>query len=753
MEVKAIRILTWLVLGVLMWISPVTSQDPNDCSFDPVGGEISSCNLILDMKAFAVADWKMGVGEQANWIGGPPTDNTGSPTGGYGLTTTTDMFNSKTYHKKSWMLTGISNATGATGKCLSFAYATHGLSLASLEILLIGYNVENPEEVLENGTDTLVFQKTTLWKKVDTTKGEWKTAKVSFSAAGSYSLAFAAEPNFRFSYSRGYAAVDDIVFADGSCENECMFDSDTCNWSNDVNDDDFDWSLARSSTKRGTGPSRDQPSSLNKQIVTGGYAYIDSGYPRQSGDKARLVSDTLNASTSPLCVRFWLNMHGGGVGDVRVLYSPDSNSNVTTELWKLWTDDGTTNFGTDNWYPCQQTVSSPEPFRLIFEATVGFPGAGDIGLDTITLSQNSCPSLPAGSNSGWGDCTFLDDTCGWTLPTGDSGSCTMLERIAENSYNPPGHTESAYQITDMYMKFDLGCYRNQARERAAMVSTSFSLTTTNCLSFWVYMYTTVATQIKFGALSVLLIEGGRNTTIWRLQNQQQAGWTYAQVPIPPGSSQSVAIEATKGPNVIGMIGVDDITVFPSNCIVEPAVAGAEPADCTFDSGPCLYTIHNANTASDSQSENWRFAIDGEVVVVRDHTFEADQGGFMFMDSFNTDLKSRLRSPQLDVNQTYCFTFFFTSFYQDNAAKLSVYRDASGTGVLLWTATQATLPPRPTSNQQVKWHYAQVELDDQSAPYEVYIEGEVRVGGWAVDDIKLIKDAADCKTRPDSAAPN
>lgn len=50
---------------------------------------------------------------------------------------------------------------------------------------------------------------------------------------------------------------------------------------------------------------------------TGGYAYISSGYPRTDGDIAQLVSPVLDPTESPMCLKFWLNMYGSGIGAMR----------------------------------------------------------------------------------------------------------------------------------------------------------------------------------------------------------------------------------------------------------------------------------------------------------------------------------------------------------------------------------------------------------------------------------------------------
>ena len=122
------------------------------------------------------------------------------------------------------------------------------------------------------------------------------------------------------------------------CEHDCNFDADvsTCGWENDqTSADDFDWSVAHGSLKSFTGPTRDQGSSVRGGRA-GGYAYIDSAYPRHPGDKARLqMSETITtALDSPLCLSFYVNMFGAGIGSLSVLLQ-DSNNNNISPIWEM----------------------------------------------------------------------------------------------------------------------------------------------------------------------------------------------------------------------------------------------------------------------------------------------------------------------------------------------------------------------------------------------------------------------------------
>ncbi|XP_042890845.1 MAM and LDL-receptor class A domain-containing protein 1-like [Penaeus japonicus] len=737
------RKMTFLFLfAIAFGATPVYAQA--DCSFNATGTLSSVCSLLDNSDAFAVASWRVGTGTESFWSGGPAVDNGNDPAGGYGFTTTHDMIYTDQPHKKAWLVTQPNPQTGALGKCLEFAYATYGLGIDEFEVLLLTYLTEDANDALQNDSIPVTFQRTNLMKHKGSTRGQWQPAKVTFSAKTDFSVAFEAVPNMRFARYTGYVAVDDITFKDGPCENECIFDANFCELTNEPNNDDFDWSLGRGSDKINTGPTRDQSSFITNLITGGGYAYIDSGYPRTDGEIAQLVSPVLGPTDSPMCLKFWLNMYGSGVGMLRVVYSPTTNTDNIRELWKQ----GGSSLGPDEWYPCQVTVSSPESFNLIFEASVGSQGAGDIAIDTISYSMGACPSQPAFSSSTWGDCNFMENTCGWQVPYFPDEVCSMLSRVSESSENPPGHTENVFNIRDSYIQFDLNCYQQQPRHTVSLTFPEASITSETCLSFWVYMFTRVHSLSKIGALSVVLITSSGNETLWRLENEQHSSWVHAQVTIPPVGQASVAFVGTKASSLIGMIGVDDITVFNSACEVLPEQARVGVADCSFDNGLCAWTVQNEDPLATRPSENWRHATRdvGSVAGLLDHTFGADGGGYVYLDVFNTDVVSWLRSPNnLEKNATYCLSFSFAALFPDSRAELTVVKDLLSTKERVWQVLGDAV-----RFEENKWYKGQVELEAVEDGFTLYFEGKVGRGGWAIDDVTLSKTSSSCKMTPDFA---
>ncbi|XP_057314648.1 A disintegrin and metalloproteinase with thrombospondin motifs 18-like [Hydractinia symbiolongicarpus] len=90
----------------------------------------------------------------------------------------------------------------------------------------------------------------------------------------------------------------------------CNFDSQTyCDWEN-TKDDDFDWTIGKSTPSINTGPSKDHTTR------SGYFAYIEASRPRKRGHKAELTSKYLKMKKG--CLEFWYYMKGPSVGQLRV---------------------------------------------------------------------------------------------------------------------------------------------------------------------------------------------------------------------------------------------------------------------------------------------------------------------------------------------------------------------------------------------------------------------------------------------------
>ncbi|XP_062512309.1 MAM and LDL-receptor class A domain-containing protein 1-like isoform X2 [Corticium candelabrum] len=167
-----------------------------------------------------------------------------------------------------------------------------------------------------------------------------------------------------------------------SCKSafRCDFEQSMCGFTNDENNDDFDWTLARGSTfSLQTGPRSDHTIGDSN----GCYIYIEASY-RATGDTAILWSPLFNSSTTANCsVRFFAFMYGRHMGSLVVSQVIGTS---WTQLMNISGEQG------QDWKKFSLIVplSGGKKFKLAFEGVRGNGYAGDIAIDDLTFST-SCP--------------------------------------------------------------------------------------------------------------------------------------------------------------------------------------------------------------------------------------------------------------------------------------------------------------------------------------------------------------------------
>lgn len=79
---------------------------------------------------------------------------------------------------------------------------------------------------------------------------------------------------------------------------------------------------------------------------SGKYLFIETSSPRQTGDKAWLVSDYFNKSVT--CFTFWYHMYGASIGSLKIYQQPLGGQKVL--LWMLSGSKG------NKWYSGQMVA-------------------------------------------------------------------------------------------------------------------------------------------------------------------------------------------------------------------------------------------------------------------------------------------------------------------------------------------------------------------------------------------------------------
>ncbi|KAL7643743.1 UNVERIFIED_CONTAM: hypothetical protein RMT77_005749 [Armadillidium vulgare] len=719
----------------------------------------------------SLEQWMASKGENYGWIGGPPVDHTSSnENDGYALYETArlvdNQFAQTLAFDSAMLMSPILQKTEAVGICVNFWYSMDGLSQDRLRVLLRpppqhlsapGANRNISEEKLlelfmnSDGRDDIV-----LWEHKDSTDGEWENGLVVYSFNDRHMIIFEglplsiSDPNRAY---RGYVALDDLVFQLAiDCKPYCNFEGGFCSWTQDTIDD-FDWSLSRGSINPSTGPPMDR-FSFNYGIKGGGYAYIDSDFPRRPQDKARLVSETFAPQDrdKPLCMRFWTHMFGNGIGALRVIIDPNTGDEET--IWELRGEQG------NNWYQGQVTITAISDFRIVFEAEVGDNNFGDIAIDEISIRENACPTSPQTASKFKGDCTFEVDECGWR-------NVEFQQRMDELDWERTVATENRAPSKDHTLKTSLGSFMSLPRttvqrgERGWLMSPTIEpLIEPICFSFWYFMYDPFieATGPSLGSLRVILMEQDQQgfqvlRPLWGLKNHQGPNWQYGQLSIETNRQFLILFEGLWG-NSRGseFIAIDDISFFTGDCSILPEKAELSLLDCDFTRDACSYL--NISTGG---IDRWYYAsITRRPSTLADHSYGGPVG-YLYFDVFNVNnnpprvtLMSRIIERSVDSNPI-CLTFWFAPIGNDPDTKLTVNRevvDASTNDPEININPPETIwevSARNVFKDRIEWMFGQVQVQTNT-DYKISFVGEARKGGYALDDIHVYP--GECRTRPE-----
>ncbi|XP_053986898.1 MAM and LDL-receptor class A domain-containing protein 1-like [Hylaeus volcanicus] len=760
---------------------PTASVDEVFCDF----GTFPAPTLCEWQNGNDALDWVAGTGMGTNWVGGPSSDyTTGTMEGGYAFLETSELpFKDGKVKTLGGLLHSPQlGSTGVAGTCVMFKYTMDGLSIAGLRLLLhVGtdeYSIkkEQTEEISpENATLSTckpveAYSERVIWNAQYYMLGIWQQAQILYTYPVLHSViveGIPVDPTDPARLYRGYVAVDDIDLQPGtSCVGFCNFASGFCDWSNDA-EDDFDWTISRGSGNPTTGPATD---SSTDRAAAGGYAYIDSSFPRRPGDRARLLSTSFPAPSAdtPMCMHFWFYMFGAGIGTLKLFLRHFRSLDAPLrEIWSLNGNAGNT------WFVAQITVSSLDDFQLVFEASVGNTGMGDIAIDDISFTQGSCPVSPQVAAPAPRDCTFEVDECDWINsrdPDRVEWERVTIQTLSPRNQRKPysnGYTINRRNEYFLNLGRPRGGPRSSGGGTAQLVSREMKGTDEPlCVTFWYFMFESFidATGPSLGVLRLSIQTTGESSSesrpIWQLYNNQGPTWNYAQVNINERKDFSVVFEGTWGPNrASGSIGIDDISFYTGNCTVKPASASVRTEDCSFEKGLCGW--ENITSSDNERAVTWQRAfLAHRPAQLLDRTFGAT-GDFVFFDIFTTNKKSadvRLRSPIIQTSpdeESICFTFWFAAFGVEESTSLQIIKantedendeteGAENQEQPLWSLTAKGFNnPRPV------WTPAQVTIDAR-VPYHLILRGSASNGGFAIDDIKFQPQS--CTIRPVAAQP-
>ncbi|XP_071956926.1 MAM and LDL-receptor class A domain-containing protein 2-like [Antedon mediterranea] len=611
------------------------------------------------------------------------------------------------------------------GHCLRFWYHMYGTHVKILNVYTkIGVSLGD-----------------VVWVREGTNLNKWIYAEINLKPSSNFRIVF---EGVRGTDNRGDIAIDDVTVKVGIClppqgeycdfelaGHDCGFTQDTA--------DDFNWrQITGTSGTPGTGPSVDH--TLGTKY--GGYYFTDASAPRKLGDKARLISETRQASTGS-CAEFYYNMNGADMGTLNVYVQPSGITGQKQLLWTLSGDQG------DVWHTAQVTATYSSNFQIVWEGVIGTGSKGDIAIDDISVRDGAC-SPP-------GDCNFENGLCTWmNTANGDDFDWLSGQGVDAGKLTGPIDDHTRGDDQGYYMFIEMSNPRIPG-DKAWLVSQNLQSpgVSGKCMEFWFHLYGS-----NMGTLSVYVDAGSGKVLLWQLYSDFGNSWVSAQLPITSLNTFVVYFEAVRGSNHLGDMAIDDITFATGSCSVQPPSADpnvgptAPPVTARPTTARPIVTLTtpiptqwNCNFEFDLCS--WSQATDDEFDWTRaqgptsttssgpinDHTKGTSAGYYMYTEASSPRLpgdKARFMSADIPSSPIKCVDFWF-HMYGSNIDSLNLYVQTGGTlGSAQWSR-QGT-----RSNS---WIYGQYELVSTSTSKvgTIVFEGVIGSsynGDIALDDIRI-----------------
>ncbi|XP_028396557.1 MAM and LDL-receptor class A domain-containing protein 2-like [Dendronephthya gigantea] len=318
-----------------------------------------------------------------------------------------------------------------------------------------------------------------------------------------------------------------LLFLTQALAQDCNFDSgNSCSYQNGVGQ--FQWTVQSGSTSSsGTGPSADVSGS-------GYYLYIETSSPRQSGDKAAILTPTLNGNQ---CMKFSYHMYGGDIGTLKIY----ANNQI------IFSRSG--NQG-NRWVQAEKSIMQSGSYQVKFEGTRGNGYEGDIAIDAISFTPGSCSSS---ANSV--KCNFDQNSlCSFTNSQNDDFDWTIGRGSTPSYQTGPSQDVSGLGY---YAFIETSSPRSQG-DKAYLASPSVS--GAQCLKFSYHMY-----GASMGSLIVYQSMSGSMTEVFRMSGDQGNQWKMAQVELSSGNNYKVIFSGVTGSSYQGDIALDEISITPGGC--------------------------------------------------------------------------------------------------------------------------------------------------------------------------------------------
>nr|XP_020447005.1 MAM and LDL-receptor class A domain-containing protein 1-like isoform X2 [Monopterus albus] len=427
---------------------------------------------------------------------------------------------------------------GEKGYCLTFWYHMFGATVGSLRILL---------QTADH------FRKILVWQQSGNQGDEWLLVQSHVTLQKVHQVILEAAVGGE----AGDIAIDDISLISGSClaSDLCDFEEGSCDWQQQTTDD-FDWVRQSGSTHNpSTGPDSDHTTST----PVGHYYYLPSSAADVAGQTAAM-SSPLYPGSKGSCVQLWYHMYGKGVGTLNVYQQ--SEEGKESLIFSQRGDQG------QLWRFAQASLlPRVQPYRIVVEGVKAGPTQeGDMAFDDIELTDAHCPPP--------GFCDFENSMCSWSNLGGevDQGDWLRGRGASPNLNTGPSvdHTTNSTHGYYLYVDSSVG----EQGATSFLISDVFQPSTRgHCLTFWYHIYGSHVGTLRVFTNDRKLHSGGNEEGILRWIETGNKGdkWQEAHVFVKHEEAFWFVFVYQRGRNTSGDVALDDITIFPGDCYLEPPI--------------------------------------------------------------------------------------------------------------------------------------------------------------------------------------
>lgn len=210
----------------------------------------------------------------------------------------------------------------------------------------------------------------------------------------------------------------------------------------------------------------------------------------------------------------------------------------------------------NKWFNAQRTINTTNPWRIVFEGTVGRTIYHNLALDDLSLTSGNCEPPRF--------CDFDYDLCGFNIVKDHESSLTWIRGMPESLPQLVDHSSSSRLGSVVYAEFNGVPIRSKTSLAFLIHQVDHTL---ECVKVW---YVIKTDSIDAVELAIARYGQGQDETIVTQEatSTNNLEWRLLQTsffPKYPVSSVVIEARAKTGSSAGSLIAVDDVSVQIGDC--------------------------------------------------------------------------------------------------------------------------------------------------------------------------------------------